>query len=50
MSDLFMLGLFLLAIAIGFLLGYRGSAKKNRSVQAKAWDKIYFKGLNLLLN
>ncbi|GAB1258041.1 lipopolysaccharide assembly protein LapB [Aurantivibrio plasticivorans] len=50
MPDLLMLILFVVAIAIGFALGYRSASKKQVERSAQALDKSYFKGLNLLLN
>lgn len=50
MSELFMLILFLVAIATGYFLGFRAAVKKYRHKTASALDKSYFKGLNLLLN
>ncbi len=50
MPDLLMLGLLFVSIAIGYLLGRRFSYQVSLDEKAPAYDKNYFKGLNLLLN
>ena len=51
MPDLLMLILLLVAIAIGYFLGWRSAQKKQQqSTTGRVLDKSYFKGLNLLLN
>ena len=50
MPDLLMLGLLFVSIAIGYFLGRRFSYQKSLDHEAPAYDKNYFKGLNLLLN
>ncbi|MGQ9426148.1 lipopolysaccharide assembly protein LapB [Gilvimarinus sp. F26214L] len=50
MSDLFMLLLLVVAIAIGYFLGRRGTRTRAGDDLAGAFDRNYFKGLNQLLN
>lgn len=50
MSDLIILALLIVAIAIGFFLGRRSAHKRLVSQADRVFDKNYFKGLNLLLN
>ena len=50
MPDLLIIILLVVAIGIGYFLGRHSVRKKQIDVAAKALDKSYFKGLNLLLN
>lgn len=50
MPDIMMIAMLVAAIAIGYFLGLIKVSKKQVDVAAKALDKSYFKGLNLLLN
>ncbi|MCW8194233.1 lipopolysaccharide assembly protein LapB [Proteobacteria bacterium 005FR1] len=50
MSDILLLLLLLVAIAIGYFLGRFNTRKKGEDYIARAFDKSYFKGLNQLLN
>lgn len=50
MSDLLILFLLVIAIAIGYFLGRAGSRTTREDYIARAFDKSYFKGLNQLLN
>jgi len=50
MPDFLMILLLVIAIGIGYFLGRHNVRKKQIDVAAKALDKSYFKGLNLLLN
>ena len=50
MPDVIMIVLLVAAIGIGYFLGRHSFKKQQIDVAAKALDKSYFKGLNLLLN
>lgn len=50
MNDLALVGLFTLAIAIGFALGLRQSKKRLQLPDIFSPNKSYFQGLNFLLN
>lgn len=50
MSDLLMLLLLVIAIAIGYFLGRASTRKKNAGLNLGFFSQNYFKGLNQLLN